>query len=341
MEINRKEILEILSKINPLGVLKNAVDNIPPCFTFFKDFIFVYNENFCILHPFKFGGIECSIPANEFYEVLKKIDEDEIDIEFKKDKFEIKSKTIKANLKVLEVDLSNKISTIVKDVKEIKKWKRLPNDFSEGISLCLLSTNKRLTNSYFNCIWVNDKNMISTDNYRIGRYTFDKGIGDSFFISENIASGLIKYDMKEYYKNDAWIFFRTKNKVIFCLRVLQYDDFPEVDHLFIFDGKNIKLPDNMKKIIEVSEVLATGDSEEEKEIEIKIENGEITCKGSNETGWIEKVDEIDSKINLNIIINPSFMKKIIDKIKIGKVGKNSILFKIENFEYLIGLMADK
>lgn len=340
MKIDRKEMLEILAKINPVAILKDAVDNISFCFTFFNDFIFVYNENFCILHPFKFDGVECSVPANEFYEVLKKIDEDEIDIGFVKDKFEIKSETTKANLKVLEVDLSNKISLIAADVKEIKKWGKLPDDFSEGISLCLLSTDKRLTDSYFNCIWVNGKNMISTDNYRVSRYTFDKGIDDSFFIPEVTANEIIKYDVKEYYKGETWIFFRTKDNVIFCLRGLQYD-FPKLDYLFVFDGKNIKLPDNMGKIIEVSEILAAGDSEEEKEIEIKIENGEITCKGSNKAGWIEKVDKINSKIKLNIIINPGFMRKVINKTKIGKVGKNLIVFKIENFEHLIGLANEK
>jgi len=339
VKINRVELLEVLEKLKPLV---GRAGNFENSFYFYNNNIFTYNEEACIFYPFVFLDSEkkfpnCFLPANKLIDVLSIIN-DTVDI--KEENIIFKSKGALGKLKILSIP--DEIISIIESFnfeKLIKnKWLKLPKEFIDGISLCLFSVIKNDIISCLDCINVNNDEIISSDNSRVSRFKISSKIKDSFLIPYNSAKEIIKYSIIEYQADDTWIYFKTKENIIFCLRRIT-EKYPEVDTFFNnFKGKNIILPEGLKESINTASILAEGDFSLDKEIDIIIEDGKIKCIGENNVGLIEAVLSIESKVKISFTINPSFFSSILDLSNYMVIGKESVLFKSKNFEHLIALI---
>jgi len=335
MKLNRKELLEVLTKLRPVVAKESITGEQLNYFTFSGDHVFTYNDYLCVSHPFKDNFLDCSVPAAEFFDILKKIEEEEIDISpDKKNNLKIESKSIRANLKTIDgVD-------VILNLSDIKKWSKLPEDFVEGISICLFSVGKDDGLSYLTCLDVREDSVVSSDNYRISRFNLEGKIKNPFLLPGSSAKELIKYEIVKYYLGSSWVYFKTKDGVIICSRLVN-EEYPDIGDYFDFKGKQTELPNDMKSSVEIASILAEGDFNIDKKIEVSIGGGKIKCKGENEIGWIEKTIPIESKVELKIFINPLFFGKILELSNYVKIGDGKALFKADKFEHLISLLPNE
>ncbi len=335
MKIKTKELSKVLNKIR-IGTIKKSLTGEEQAFIFTEDNILTYNDQICIQHPFT-SDFQCSIPANEFYDIVSKIDDKEITLKYLKDKNRliIKSKSVNANLSVIHQE---DILQLIQDlgIDSIKRWKKIPKDFIEGAFLCSFSVSKDATLPYLTCIFVDDKRIISSDNYRISKYTMKSRIRHSFLIPGDSALILSKSEIIEYNVGESWAYFRTEDDAVFAIRLVN-EEYVGVDDLFEFEGKKIELPEDLKKTVEAVSILAEGDFDIDKRIEVSIEDKKIKCRGERDIGWMENTLPIDYKGKTSFFINPIFFSKILEKTNKMVIGEDRALFELDNFQHLISL----
>lgn len=330
MKINRKELLDVLKKIKPGIASKDSIEQATH-FIFNKKSVLTYNDQISISHPFK-SDLSCTVPAKEFYEILSKIEDEEIDFSIQEEKIQFKTKRAKLELSIhIQIDKS----IIVEPGKE---WKKLPKNFIDGISFCSFSAAKENTHPVLTAIYISGNEIISSDNFRISQYFLQSKISDVLLFNASIVKELIKFPVHQYSTSDAWIFFKTEENVIFACRKIE-GTFPNVSSILEVKGKEIILPDETKKAVDISSVLAEGELDYDKKINVSIKDGKLICSGQREIGKIDftiKADSLKGK-EFNFGINPDFFKVILAKSNSVIIDKTRLTFISENFKHIISL----
>ena len=95
MKIQKKELLDILSKCMPgVETGKNSIEG-ANTFIFTRGNVFTFNDSISVTVPLKLSGLmdelEGVVSANEFYKIIQKMPKDEIEIESSEKSWYLKS----------------------------------------------------------------------------------------------------------------------------------------------------------------------------------------------------------------------------------------------------------
>ena len=337
MKVNRDELLNILLLLKP-GLSDKAIIEELTHFIFTGNDIITYNDRITISHLFN-CDFKFTIIADEFIKILNKIETKQFEMFLKDSNLIIKAKGLKAKLVTGSVD-SVKDHILSIDFDKKRKWNKLPKDFIDAVRLSIFSASKDASKPFSTCLNIYDNKIISTDGIRIGVYEMKDKMKAKILLPAVSASSLINFNVIEYCIEVGWIYFATKDNIIFCSRILN-EKYPDMLDFFNFKGKIIELPESIIDSISTVEILAEGDFDTDKKIEIKIEDGKLFCKGSKEIGEIETECDIDSKSKIEFMINPIFFKEILARTNKIKVGEGKALFEIKNFKHLISINFDE
>jgi len=325
--IKTSELITALSKIKSGISTRGLVDGFGN-YSLDDDFVRTYNDHICISYPFK-TGVVASVKAENLNAVLSKIDVENIELSVVDNSLLINGGNTKAGLIKTEG---------VKHIPINGEWKDLPEDFLHGLSLCSFSAADTMSMGILYCIHVNRKKLYSSDNYRISKYELSKEIRDTFLIPAKSAEEVSKFKVTKYLLDESWVHFKSDTGVIFSCRIVN-GIYKDVDRFFEVEGKEFVLPENIKKYVDSSLVMADGKREFEKKIEMTLSKDQIILRGETETGWIEsKVPcQLDLEESFKVTINPVFLNEVLNKSTSIIVREGRALFKSENFQHVMVL----
>jgi len=285
-----------------------------------------YNDEILISVPIK-TDLKGAIPAREMIDLLMKMEDEKIKVSQKNGVAEIKGKTTKAKITVMN-------DTFPK-MEEVKKWKKLPADFLDGLNLCRFSTGD--AGDVFNNVCIKGDKIISCDNYRMTQYTMDSDMVDCLIPSQVVA-GLLSFMPTSYATNKSWLCFRDKFKASFFIRRVK-EKFPDVgDALKVkAKGEKIVLPDELKENLQRTEILADEDLVTGyRTVTVTIKEGKIVCHGECEVGSIDETIKFDyDGKGVQFTIVPAFLCDILGKTNYMTVGDTSLNFKSKNFQHVV------
>ncbi len=336
-KIKREEMVAAIETVRP-GVATRGLVPQSNHLAFTGKEIISFNDSICIIHPFKSDFKDpCSVPAEKLYEVLTKIVADELDFSMKDDEIIIEGGKTKAGLSTESGEiLLDKVKEL--QIEKVKGWKPIPAELIQALTLCMFSASKDATTKALSGVYVDRDAVTSSDTLRISQYILPDDIKASFNIPAAVIEELTKFTFEEYFiRDNSWAFFRTKEGTIFCTRLITGDDFPDYNEYFKFKGKKFTLPDTFKSSVEAASIMATGDTESDRLIEVEISAKGIICKGQDAFGWVENEVDADIKIDgsLTFLINPVFLLKILEQTNKVIYGDNKALFESKNFLHLI------
>jgi len=325
--------LDILEKLKPAISQDNAN------FVFTKTNIGSYNNTIAILANFK-TDFECSIPAEELIQILKKIKEKEINITQDDKNLLISSKKTKAKLSVDLVDDSKEVLNALKIKKAKKQLRDVPEDLQEALKICMFSAGQDKNDLLLSSVFIKDNEVISSDDQRISKFELSEKVSTPFLLPVFNIKELIKFKLKKYYVGTNWIYFLTEDDFMICSKVINEEYF-NIGDQFEFEGKKIELPDELKEALNTALILADGDSKEDKSVIIVMKKKKLVCKGENDLGFVQKEISCDYKgKEIKICINPYFLLEILDKTNVMKVSDDRILFEIDNFSHVMAIYND-
>lgn len=327
MKIETKKLTDICNKLK-VGIAQKDIVEQSKGVTFDGEHIFTFDGNIYIFHPFE-TDFKCCVPADEFIKIISDIKSEKISIDLKEDKFSIIGPNIKALLNTIEINKENVIN-------KTPNLRKLPSNFKEALITCSFSASPDVS-SYLNGICIRDDKVWASDDYRISVFTMESEIDSPLLLPLSSVVSLKNFDIIKYGIEDNKVYFQDTDKSLFCSRLLQEDDYKDPSDHFDFEGERIRFPLEIKELIKKSSILAEGDFDIDKKIVVKLEDGKLSCKGSNDRGWIKASINIKSNKSIEFLINPQFFLQILDETKTSTVGEDRILFKTKHFKHLIAL----
>jgi len=333
MKINKESFLKVLNTVAPALSEKAMIEGTDR-FIFIGNKIVTYNDRICIFVPFKFDW-KCSLPAKELRGIISAIKEEEIDFDLVDGKMTMNTAGTESVLSVFESDDVLKMVDSL-NLKSIKNnWKELPGGFSQGANLCMFSVSRDVSSKYLSSLFFQDNKIVSSDDIRVSSYEMDGEVKDPFLLPYYIVPDLLKFDFVKYFLGDSWVYFSTEEGLLFCCRRV-IADYPEMDKFFNIKGKRVRLPKDLKQLVDGISTIAEGDFEVDQKIKVTIGNEKIKCKAEKSIAKIKQ--EMDIKYRgkeFSFFINPTFFSQILEKSTIMICGENRAEFVSGSFKHLL------
>ena len=304
MIIQKKDLLEVLKICMPGIETGSATLQGADTFIFHDGKIFTYNDNISVVVPVDQGGlleegIEGCIKAEEFFKIVSKFPSDEIKFTVTENNtWLLKCGKAKAEMTLLDFDFKNRLDNIKPDDE---KWVKIDDDFIFGLGTCKMSVNK----TQLSGLYVEGKDIISTDGNQMNCYTMKNTELPKFWISDNSANELLKLNkLIEMQIQGTWVHFKAENGTIFSIKTLQADVFPYAKIKAIIDTSSpdksqlhSKFPKEMFSAIDravsfsidISEHSAVRLVISKEKIEVSAERN--AGKYSEKVNWEEEIKE--------------------------------------------------
>lgn len=315
MIISKEDLLQALRSVRP-GLSKKEIIQQSLHVMFMGDCIATFNDAISVLYPLK-TDFKCSVNGDEFYKVLEGVKEDEVEITVDGDHIKVNSKKTKAGFSTLvgeQEKVDGLVAKLMKTIQAPKFFIPLPKNFIKGVSLCMFAASKDMTQGVNSCVAIRGNEIMSTDSLRLSRYELDSKVKDELLIPARDAYELVKYDVTKYGISDGWIHFRTEDGVTFNCRTMQGEyPYSLIKKYFVPIKDKISLPPELRDVVRNATVLAEGEVDIAKMVDITIKKGTIVCKSSKERGWmIKEVDCNYKGKDLSFSINPVFLAQILE-----------------------------
>lgn len=332
--INRKDLIDALTKVKP-GLSQKELIEQSSHFIFDENRIWTYNDQIAISQEFE-SHLIGAVKADEFYKLLNKLEDENLEISVQEGEFSIQGKTVTAKIKI---DPEIKLQPVQAPGINSKNWQNLPKDFTEAISLCLFSASRNMIRPELTCLFVTSKTVLSTDSFRATKREMKSKIKTDFLIPATSAKELVNYNVhKVFTDNEGWLHFTNKEKTMFSCRTFADVEYPEkVWAFFDIEGEKINLPNSFESVIDRVSTLITEDFDLDRMVNLVIEDNKLICKGKGQHGSVsEKIDiDYDGKA-IEVQVHPGFLMEILKQLNSMVIGER-LLFQGENFEHAICL----
>lgn len=345
--MKREQILGTLNQIKA-GLMETHLEQTAH-YIFTGTHVLTYNDRISIAAPLK-TDFQVTVMAADLHKVIADIPDDEIELEYEGDNNQlvIVSATTQAGIATYTVskEMTDLMKSLGLDKLKNKDWEKLPDRFTEGVSLCSFSASRESTDEAFSSIHVMTDRIISSDQIRISRFMFeDTGPHMDFMLPVEAAKHLIKMNVHEIQVGNAWTHFRNfEGKITFSARLVEAQ-LPENTEGFLkIKGDEVILPEGMDKALDAVMVFAAGEDDDERMAMIKFKAGKMICESEREGGWIERTVPIPGlkKPGVGAIaINPIFFRDILRMATKMIFTADKAKFVTDRFEHIIALPEDE
>jgi DNA polymerase III sliding clamp (beta) subunit (PCNA family) len=318
--------------VNEKGIIEQM-----NCFLFTGSHVFSYNDKISIGVPTQTVFSNVAVPANEFMQVLKNIDAEQIELESKDGLLCIRSDNTEACIKTVTGDLFNMLPD--KKILNIKKWLPVEADFIDGVRLCQYVASNDFTKPFLNAVAINKDNIISSDNYRVCKFTVKTSFTKSILLPKRSAEALCKINpvVSHACLVDGGVVFKNEKEMLMFSSLVQ-DEFPPVESMFKLIGDKIEIPAEVKKSIELCSIFTEAENVDAS-VFVNISDGFIKCKGENDRGWIEHKIPYSGELKkeLNMMVNPFFFSYILQHLTtmIYNETEGRLLFSSDKFSCIM------
>lgn len=335
MIINKTELKQALEIVKP-GLSNKDIIEQATSFAFIEGNVVTFNNEISICHPV--GGLELSgaIKAEELYNLLSKLKDDEINIDVKDNEILLTSGKSKAGMVVqAEVKLP------LEEIGKIENWLTLPSDFLKHLKFTIASCSKDMSRPTLTCVHINDEIIESSDGFRITRCTLEEMVPvPKFLLPASSAIQVVKLQPTEIASGNGWVHFKTEQGTVISCRTME-GEFPStITDWLKTEGTTLTLPQTTSEVVEKSLVFSKRESVLDEKVDITIANRRLKIRSESETGWFEEELNIQYKGEPIIFsITPGLLKGILSETSECVIGDTKILFTGNNWVYLAMLMG--
>ena len=238
----------------------------------------------------------------------------------------------------LEDDLKSQLKSMTDKIPEMGKG--LPKDFLKALNACIFSAAKEQHKQSLTCLKVVGNTMYSCDGIRASKVQM-QGEMPEFMIRAKAAEGLLDFEPTGYHVSKSWIHFTNADYAVYNIRLVNgiYPDKNVMELFKVKDGHDLKLPTELKRMVDSIQVMAEGKAIQ-KTINVIVNNFQIVCEAQKEAGTITKSMAIEyGGGRISFLINPGFLSQILEKMNACVYTDSKILFENKNIQHVIALKA--
>jgi len=337
--MKKEELLKALEIVKP-GLASKEIIEQSTSFAFMENRVVTYNDEISISHPVEDLEITGAVQATELYLILKKLKQDDINVELTETEVLLTAGRVRVGL-----TLQSEIKLPLEEVGTIEKWKTLPEDFLTAMRMAMYSTGTDNSKPVLTCVHVNQKGFIEgSDGYRIMRTTLSKKLNvPTFLIPAHSVTTVLKLIPIKMAMGEGWVHFQTEAGTVLSCRILE-DTFPETTGILnIEDGKEITFPRTINEILERASVFkkVEGTSINE-DVAVCLEKNRIKIASQSNTGWFSEESNVKyegERLEFNII--PSLLKNILSTVLTCSFNGKILKFVGEGWEFITVVKGTK
>lgn len=332
MKLNRKKLLMSLESVMP-GLADKEIIKQSTDFIFKDGWVHTFNDEIAVRHKvdLEFSG---AVRSKELYDFLTKSSENEIEIKKTENELQLRAGGAKAG-----IQLASKILLPIDEITIPKKFKTLPNEFLEGVKLCLPSCSKDMSREAFTNLFMKGDVIYSSDMYQTSKYVFDDfKFEEELLVPATSARPLLNYSPAKYAILKGWVHFKTEDDVIFSCRLWEGAHPDDFERFFKVEGKKIKFPDNTREILERVGIFSSSNFQQDEVVDVTLQKSWIKFEAKSDVGWIKEKARIhynDSPINFQI--RPAIFDSILSHSYKIIMGKENMKFEGEHFDHVISI----
>jgi len=288
MRINREELLEQLESVSS-GLSTREIIEQSSCFVFRDNVAMTYNDEVACTQE-SCLSITGAVIAMPLVSILRKLKEDELEITTDKGELLIKGKRKKAGIR-MDTEILLPVDTIEEEKPD--KWKSLPDDFADAISIVQQCAGKDETRFSLTCVHITPKWVEACDSYQAARYRVKMKMEKPTLVRKESIKYITDLDMSEFSETKSWIHFRNSSGLILSCR-RWVEDYPKLSGLLKVEGTPTKFPKGLVEAIEKAEVFST-ENVESNQVIIKLKLNKLQIKGEGASGYYQEIKDVKYK----------------------------------------------
>jgi len=286
MRINREKLLEQLESVLP-GLSTREIIEQSSCFVFRDKVVMTYNDEIACTQK-SCLRIEGAVTAMPFVSILRKLKEDTLEITTNKKELLIKGKRKKAGIR-----MDTDILLPTDSVEKPKKWRILPDDFANAVSIVQQCSGKDETKFSLTCVHLTPKWIEACDGYQAARYRMKMEIEKPTLVRKESIKYITDLDMSKFSETKHWIHFRNSSGLILsCRRWIE--DFPKLSELLQVKGTPTKFPKGLIEAAEKAEIFSA-ENVEDNQVIINLRLNKLRITGRGASGYYQEVEDIKYK----------------------------------------------
>jgi len=343
MRIKREDFLKQLESVLPGLSAKDLIEQ-ASCFIFKNGKVNTYNDEIaCSLKSLL--KIEGAVPAMPFINILRKLQEDEIDIDVddKGSQLLIKGKRRKAG-----INMEQNILLPIEAVDKPKKWKKLPDNFADAISIVQPCAGTNAAQFVMTCVHITPKWVEACDNHQVSRYRIKTDVDEALLIRKESLKHIVSLDMNEFSETKHWVHFRNSDGLVLSCRHFtlgENEDYPsdDITGILKMSGEPWSLPKGLKEAVEKAEVFSF-ENVEGSNVTVHIKKGKIKVTGKGVSGWYSEVKKSKyDGVAIQFMIPPKLLIELVQKYNECEVSENRLKVKGGKFVYVtvLGMVEEK
>lgn len=323
--INREELLQQLEAVQP-GLSPREIVEQSSCFVFKDGLVMTYNDEISCSHSTNLK-IEGAVQAAPLLSLLRKMIEEEIDVQINKETGELQ---IVGKRRHADLRMDKEILLPTETVERPTKWKKLPEEFPDAINIVQQCAGKDESNFNLTCVHIHPEWLEASDNYQITRYKIATPVKKPTLVRRDSIKHIVSLGMTEISETETWMHFRNPDGLVLSCRRFA-EQFPDLSPFLKVKGQPATLPKGLVEATERAEIFSSENVDNDQVLVI-LKAGKLTIKGEGASGrYTEKRSIKYSGTNLSFRISPKLLIELTkrynecqiseDRIKVDGGGK--------------------
>jgi len=332
--VKREDLLKELDSVFAGLAERDDVEQ-STCFVFKDGMVMTYNEEIACVMKCSLD-IKAAVPARLFLSILRKLTEDELDIDIEdKKKLVIKGRNKRCSIRVTR----KLLLPIEENLDVATKWHKLDGNFIDGLNLVQqCATTAKNAVGTATIIHITPEHIEACDGYEAARYEVSTKIKENVSVKREAVKFVVTLNMTHIGITDTWVSFKNQTGLVFSCRRYK-ETFPEIDEVLKERGKVTILPKGIKETAERAEIFASDKlDEKDNKIFVTLEMGKVIVTGKGDRGIYKEAKKASYKGDtIKFKIHPAQLSQIVERFDSCEVTKRLIKVTGENFVYVSAL----
>lgn len=327
--VNRMDFLQQLETVQP-GISPRGIIQQSDSFVFKDGYVMTYNDEVACKTKSVFGkNFVGAVKEAPLLAILRKLVEDEVDVEESDGELIITGKRRKAGIR-----MDATIELPLDKIEKPTEWKPLPDDFTEAVSLVQECASTDESHFVITCVHLHPKYIEACDNYQLTRYKIRLGIKEPTLVKRDSLKSLTSLEMTEFAETANWIHFRNKSGVQMSCR--RYSEaYPDISRIMeMGEGHPATLPKGLGEAAEKAQVFSAENGEND-QVFVELVPGKLRIKGQGASGWYQEVKNLTyDGGNMSFFISPKLLIELTKKHNQCAISSDRLLVNGGKFVYV-------
>lgn len=326
MKIDRKQLLAVLEAASA-GLSKRAIIEQSNCFVFQGGKVHTFNDEVAIRSDFSLD-VEGAVQADPLLALLRKMSEDELELEIVEEGLQLKGDSRRATVK-MEQDVHLPIEA----VEDPGKWKQIPEGVLDALEAAASCCSMDDSHFVLTCVHVGPERIESSDDSQIFHCPMTTGIKTDALLRREAIRTVVSLKVTHWSETENWLHFKDKEGLVVSCR--RYSErYPKVDQHLEVDGKAVGFPKDIGDALDKAQIFSSEDPVSN-QVTVSLSEGRLRIEGKGPSGWYREQKKIKyNGVPLAFRIDPKLLSEISERSKKCVVGEDKIRVDTGGFTYV-------